>query len=306
MPLSDEDRALRAHGIGSSEIAAIADLDPHKGPTQVWLDKLGLLPRSENVAKWSGHKLEPVIADMYAEHTGAVLIDGGGTQVHPVHSWARATRDRCANPGPAEIVEIKNVGAWALRFWWIEGRFQAPVDKVIQAQWQLAVCGGERVHLAALLGGTDFRIFEVVRDDEMIEALFEIAERFWIDHVLARVPPDDDPEQRRTAMEALYPRSNGLLLPRTTEAEAIHARLLDIEDRENALEVDRAEAEAAALGLLGAHDGVEGLFTWRTQRGRIDWKVAAQAAGVSEKDAERYRGKPYRVLRTKKPKEKNQ
>lgn len=304
MPLSDADRALRAHGIGSSDIAAIADLDPHKGPTHVWLDKLGLLPRSENIMQWSGHKLEPVIAEMYAERTGATLVDGGGTVVHPEHTWARATPDRRSMPGPADIVEIKNVGAFALRHWWTDGQFQAPIDKVIQAQWQLAVCGGERVHLAALLGGTDFRIFEVVRDEEMIESLFVIAERFWVGHVLTRVPPDDDPDQRREAMVALYPKANGLLLPRSVEAEAIHARLLDIESREAATKAERDAVEAEALALIGEHDGVDGLFTWRAQRGRIDWKAAAQAVGVSEKDAERYRGKPHRVLRTKKSKEK--
>lgn len=304
MPLSDEDIRRRALGIGSSDIAALVDLDPHKGPTHVWLDKVGLLPRSENVAQWSGHKLEPVIAEMYVERTGAVLVDGGGTVVHPEHEWARATPDRRSKPGPADIVEIKNVGAFALRMWWVDGTFQAPIDKVIQAQWQLAVCGGDRVHLAALLGGTDFRIFEVVRDDELILTLLEVAERFWVDNVLARVPPDDDPDQRREAMAALYPKANGLLLPRSTEAEAIHARLLAIESREAATKAERDATEAEALELIGEHDGVNGLFTWKTWRGKIDWKAAAMAAGVSEKDAERYRGKPHRVLKVKKPKEK--
>lgn len=289
-------------GIGSSDIAAIADMDPHRGPTDVWLDKVGLSSRSENVAQWSGHKLEPVIAEMYAERTGATLIDGGGTVRHPRHEWAVATPDRKAAPGPAEIVEIKNVGAYALRFWWSGGTFEAPAEKALQAQWQMAVCGGESVHIAALLGGTDFRIFGVERDEETIGILLEMAERFWVNHVLAMVPPDDDPEARRAAMEMLYPRPNGLLLPRSVEAEAAHAKLLDIEAREDLVKAEREAAEAEALALIGEADGIDGLFTWKEWRGKIDWKAAALAAGVSEKSAERYRGKPHRVLKLKKPK----
>lgn len=299
MPLSDEDRSIRATGIGSSDIAAIADMDPHRGPTDVWLDKLGLAPRRETIAQWSGHKLEPVIAEMYAESTGARLVDGGGTVRHPEAEWAVASPDRKSNPGPADIVEIKNVGAFALRFWWRDGKFVAPPEKAIQAQWQLAVCGGERVHLAALLGGTEFRIFSIERDDEMIALLLDIGERFWRDNVLARVPPDDDPEARKEALAALNPRANGLLLPRTTEAEMVHARLARVAEQEAVLAEERATWEAAALAMLGPAAGVEGLFTWKEWRGRIDWKAAALAAGVTEESAEQYRAKPHRVLKLK-------
>lgn len=303
MSLSDQDKALRALGIGSSDVAAIAELDPHRGPTDVWLDKLGLRTRGETIAQWSGHKLEPVIAEMYAERTGATLIDGGGTVRHPTIEWAVATPDRRANPGPADIVEVKNVGAFALRFWWRDGKFQAPTDKAIQAQWQMAVCGVQRVHLAALLGGTNFVIFSIERDDETISLLLDIAGRFWHEHVLTRTPPDEDGEARRAAMEALYRKPNGLLLPASVEAEALHDRIRDIESREKALKGERDEAEAAAMQLIGEADGVEGLFTWRDWRGRIDWKAAALAAGVTEEAAEKYRGKPHRVLQLKKRKQ---
>jgi putative phage-type endonuclease len=296
VPLSDQDRAERLTAIGSSDIAAVADLDPFRGPTDVWLDKMGLSKPRDTVATWSGHKLEPVIAEMYSEKTGAVLVDGGGTARHSRLTWAVATVDRKSNPGPAPVVEIKNVGAWAVRSW----RDGAPVEKVLQAQWQMLVLDVERVHLAALIGGTDFRIYNVERDDELIGWLAEIAERFWVDHVLTRTPPPDDPEERAKALDALYPSPNGLLLPVSTEAEDIHARLLDIDTRKAAITEEETAAENEAKALLGEADGVAGLFTWRAQRGNIDWKAAARAAGVSDKDAERFRKAPHRVLRIKK------
>lgn len=302
MPLSEQDRAERATAIGSSDIAAVADLDPFRGPTDVWLDKLGLSKPRDTIATWSGHKLEPVIAEMYAERTGAVLLDGGGTARHPDLSWAVATVDRRAQVGPAPVVEIKNVGAWALKHW----HAGAPVEKVLQAQWQMLVCGVERVHIAALIGGTDFRVYSVERDDELIASLVEIAERFWVDHVIPRVPPPDDPEARRVALEALHPRTNGLLLPATPAAEAARGQLLDIEAREAALKAERDEAENAVKELIGEADGVDGLFTWRAWRGRIDWEAAARAAGVTDEVAERYRGKPHRVLKVTKPKKRSE
>ena len=289
-------------GIGASEIAAVADLDPFRGPTDVWLDKMGLARRTENVAQWSGHRLEPVIAEMYAEKTGAVLVDGGGTVRHPTVAWAVATVDRRAQPGPAPLVEIKNVGAWALWQW----RGGAPVEKVLQAQWQMFVCDEPLVHVAALIGGTDFRIYPVARDEELIGWLAEIAAKFWTDYVETRTPPPDDPDERKRALEALYPKANGLLLPASTEALVLRDRLLDIGARKVALAAEELAAENDAKELIGEADGVDGLFTWRQWRGKIDWKAAAMAAGVTEKDAERYRGKPHRVLQVKKPRKNNE
>ena len=297
MPLTDEDRAQRATAIGSSDIAALVDLDPVRGPTDVWLDKMGLSARRENVAQWTGHKLEPVIAEMYAEKTGAELVPGGGTERHPDIAWAVATVDFRAIVGPAPVVEIKNVGAWALRQW----HGGAPVEKVLQAQWQMMVCDVERVHIAALIGGTDFRIHPVERDEELIGWLADLAAKFWTDHVVGRTPPPDNGEARRDALDALYPRSGGLLLPRTTEAEQVYACLLDAKERKAQIEAEEAEAENAAKEFLGEAAGVDGLFSWNEARGKIDWKAAAQAAGVSDNDAERYRGKPHRVLQLKRP-----
>lgn len=298
MPLSDKDIAERMTGIGASEIAAVADLDPFRGPTDVWLDKMGLARRTESVAQWSGHKLEPVIAEMYAERTGATLVDGGGTVRHPTVAWAVATVDRRAAPGPAPLVEIKNVGAWALRQW----REGAPVEKVLQAQWQMFVCDEPLVHVAALIGGTDFRIYPVQRDEELIGWLAEIAAKFWRDYVEARTPPPDDPEERKRALDALYPKGNGLLLPASAEAEALHERMVRIAARKAEIAEEEAAAENEVKELIGEADGVDGLFTWREWRGKIDWKAAAMAAGVTEKDAERFRGKPHRVLQLKKRK----
>jgi putative phage-type endonuclease len=297
MPLTDEDRAQRATAIGSSDIAALVDLDPFRGPTDVWLDKMGLSVRRENVAQWTGHKLEPVIAAMYAEKTGAELVPGGGTERHPDIAWAVATVDFRATVGPAPVVEIKNVGAWALRHWYSG----APVEKVLQAQWQMMVCDVERVHIAALIGGTDFRIHPVERDEELIEWLADLAAKFWTDHVIGRTPPPDNGEARGGALDALYQRSSGLLLPRTTEAEQVYACLLDAKERKALVEAEEVAAENAAKEFLGEAAGVDGLFSWNEARGKIDWKAAAQAAGVSDKDAERYRGKPHRVLQLKKP-----
>jgi predicted phage-related endonuclease len=163
----------------------------------------------------------------------------------------------------------------------------------------MLVCDVPSAHVAALIGGTDFRIYPVARDDELIEGLVELAARFWTDHVLGRVPPPGDPDAREAALEALYPKNNGVILPRTPEAEHVYSRLRSIHAREAELKGEKTDAENAAKELLGEADEVDGLFSWKAHRGKIDWKKAALAAGVDEKGAELFRPPPHRVLQLK-------
>src|SRR5690606_29968470 len=58
----------RRRGIGGSDIATIAGVNPWSSPVELYLDKLGELPeRPETDAMRFGKRLEQVVADEFAE-----------------------------------------------------------------------------------------------------------------------------------------------------------------------------------------------------------------------------------------------
>lgn len=292
--LTEEQRALRRTGIGSSDIAALADLDPRRGPVDVWLDKLGLLePSEETTAQWCGDRLEEPIAQMYAERVGGAvsLHKPMVASRHRSIAIALATPDRFACKGPAPLVEIKDVGAHMLHGW----DETPPTDKVLQVQWQLEVCDLDRAHLAALLGGTDFRIYAIERDRTLAADLLAIAEWFWREHVLAKRPPEGDGFTARRVARARWPKGGGGMLQATPEAERIRDQIRRCDRAEAKIAQKRATLEAQAMQMIGDADGIEKCFTWRaSSKGPPRWKEIAEAAGATAELIDQHRGTPGR------------
>lgn len=183
--LTSEQVERRSHGLGSSDMSAVASENPYWDVHRVWLVKRGLLDTSEPTdATWLGHEMEPIVAKRYTIETGVELDDGPGTVAHPDHPWALATTDR-EYADRSRIVECKWVGQRVAWHWTLEAA-GAPPYGIIQGQWQMFVRSIPRLDVAVIFGGTaDFRIYELHRDDAMIAALVKIGERFWFELTLA-------------------------------------------------------------------------------------------------------------------------
>jgi predicted phage-related endonuclease len=70
----------------------------------------------------------------------------------------------------------------------------------------MAITGYKAWHLAVLIGGNKFRHFRIERDDELIKILEQKASDFWLNHVVAKVPPAFDGSEASTELlAALYP-----------------------------------------------------------------------------------------------------
>lgn len=274
--LTPEQLELRRSGIGSSDIAAVCGLDPHRQPIDVYLDKLGLAERQESTALWLGDRLEESIARLYEERTGTALVFPSVTARHQEHPFVLATPDRYWEDGGG-ITEIKNVGGWMAPLWG-DAPHGAPVDKVLQVQWQLEVCDVDQGHIAALIGGTDFRIYEVERDRELAADLLELARIFWEEHVLARKPPPCDGAAQRRLAQRRWPLSMGDVLPASEEAERLRDRILRVKRMEARVADLRARLEAQAMDMVGDAAGITGCFTWTAPKADGPWKAAARAA----------------------------
>lgn len=190
--------AWRRRGLGGSDAAAIAGLDPYHTPVHVWLDKTGLIPLDEEgseAALW-GQLLEPVIADEFQRRRD-LWVRQRQAQVVSVHNdWLRATLDGFVyehppvgvgfGAGPVAIYEGKTTSSIRHSLDWGDD----PPDRVIlQVQHNLAATDHTSAWVTCLIGGQRMRIFQIERDDDLIHSMLELEQRFWEKHVLANVPP---------------------------------------------------------------------------------------------------------------------
>lgn len=200
--------AARRMGLGSSDAPILAGVSRWKSPFQLWAEKVGL-PTQEPDGEWLewGLRLEPVIAEKYAEETRRRLVHPGSFQLqrHPDHAWCIATIDRyIEDPDqPIGVLELKTAALWKADEWAEE----PPLAYQVQLQHQLAVTGATWGSLAVLIGGHRFRWCDVARNDRFIAALLEAEARFWRRVETGDAPPVDGYEGTRELLQALYPTS---------------------------------------------------------------------------------------------------
>lgn len=270
MPLSPEDLALHARGIGASMVGTIIGVNPFAGPIDAWLQLTGRAKRDDTpegeMRKGWGHQMEDMLADWYEEQTGHEVTPSQ-TLVHPKEPWAIATPDRIVIDDPIRLVECKHVGervAWH----WMDG----PPDYVVaQCVWQMLVCRGlgmpiEVVDVVADIGGAPPVIYPVERDEDLEVMTFEACLAFWNFHVLQDVaPPVDGSATYQEWLRRQFPRSNGVMRD-APEAERWAQQYVEAA---NAIKAAAEAKELAANHLryaIGNDDGVRGPWGRVTNR----------------------------------------
>lgn len=305
--LTAAQQETRRHGVGSSDIGAVAGLSPYARPLDVWLVKRGLATVEESEAMRLGTALEPVIAGLYKrEHVGPreILAAPGdvwrgttdGTLAHPSEPWALATPDRvvCASDDPsvlpdpraARLVEIKTV-AWRSAHHWGEAHDEVPPWYRAQIEWQMLVTGVGVCDLAALIGGAELRVYRIERDPELAGMLLDIGRRFWRHVEEGSEPPVDGSESWRRHLEARFPRAAGGLLTATSDVEEIAARLASARAARAAAEAAEEIAANELRAAIGDAEGIEGRgwrATWKAPKaGAPRWKDIATALGAGDR-----------------------
>jgi putative phage-type endonuclease len=206
--IAPEDReawlAERRRGLGASDCAAAMGLSPYCTPLELYYRKLGELPEPEDTpAMRRGRKWEGDVLDQYEETTG-ILVRRQVFMRHPDHPWMTATCDGVGldaiverGPFPFDevasianiLVEAKVVGWRAAREWGEDGTDDVPRHVLCQVHHQLAVTGAQRCDVAALIGGSDFRVYPIRRaEDKFYQHLMHRLWIFWC-RVEGREPP---------------------------------------------------------------------------------------------------------------------
>lgn len=291
--LTAEQQEVRRTGVGSSEIAILAGLDPYRTPLDLYARKLGLDDFRDTAPMRWGRRLEAAIAAEYEESQGVRLVSPG-TMRHEKHPVVVATPDRIVFPSiltaPAQrVLEIKTASARMADEWGDPGTDEVPQRYVAQVAWEMAVTGLPTADLAVLIAGNDFRIYHLTRDEDLEAGLIELAERFWRDHVEPRRPPIETapPASVCDYLKRRYPRDSGAILDADPALnETVQAYLLARQGRdEDAAAVEELEARIkTAIGDASGIRGAWGQITWKATKDRreIDWEAIARAAGATD------------------------
>jgi putative phage-type endonuclease len=261
--------AIRLHGIGSSDAAVAVGLSPYKSPLTLWLEKTQRRPAEDLSDKdgviW-GTVLEPILARVYAERTQRKVRRVNAVLQHAAHPFMLANLDRevVGQPEGPGVLEIKTAGYHSAPQW----EDGIPVAYQCQVLHQLAVTGHAWADVAVLIGGQDFRIYRVERDDDKIVDLIEREADFWQHVLLDFQPAPDGSDDAAQALQWLFPRDNGLTvdLSESIEANRLFAALLAARQSKDDAEAREAQLRQQIQNTLG--DATAALF----DTGRVTWK----------------------------------
>lgn len=200
----DDWLAARRQGIGSSDAAAVAGLDPWSSPITVWLTKKGVAPDVEQTeAMEFGHEMEEVVARVFARRTGYPTRRRNAILQSRQYPFMIADLDRLTQDGSGNWVplELKTVTAWKMADW-EDGKI--PDHYQLQVQHQLIVTGADHGWIAAVIGGNHLVYVRVEAEPEVQSLLVEIERQFWSLIEKDTPPPVDGSPATSRMLKTLY------------------------------------------------------------------------------------------------------
>lgn len=296
MSLTAEQQAIRARAIGGSEIATVAGLNPYARPIDVYLRKVGQEPERKDTSHLlRGVHLGPALVTWYEAITGKVVTHHGAneaTLVSATHPLVVATPDgivhTASRSSKAERVLEAKAPHWRNADRWGEpGTDEIPDEYVPQVIWEMAAASVERADVAALIDG-DLKIYTVAWDGELFEVLYDKAQQFWRDHVLARVPPPaDGSDSHGEYLARRFPASVGELRQATESEESMVLEYRKVREAREMAEAKEAELKQLLQEAIGEGEGLTlscGKVTWKSCKGRVttDYKAIVEELGVPE------------------------
>lgn len=271
MSLSRDQLLERRGLITSTDAKAIVGVDPFRSRVEVWLSKqeTGEPEDAKTYAQQRGHALEQLGLDELAARAGLTVMANKATLRAKDRPWLAATPDGLVlewDGAPASAIvaaaEAKSVGLHMVRDWSDEEREPiVPLYVQVQCVVQMHVLDVPRAFVSAMLDTEgEPRIYTLERDLELEGVVVEECERFWIDHVVAGVPPEPSTAwEAQQVVKRLFPRPTIRDMVQATDDVTAMAVAYALARDEEKLAKERKEALQAELcGLIGEHEGIVG------------------------------------------------
>jgi predicted phage-related endonuclease len=223
--------------------------------------KKGLVEPLQQTPRMRIGKLqEPVVRKLFEEDSKKTVIWDDVLQEHPKEPIVIGTPDGFISEEDAGF-EAKTAGLDRAFEWGDEGTDMVPRHYVFQCQWYMLLKGWKRWYLAALIGGNDFRKFELTADEELQALMLDEARKFVHDHLDKDVaPPVDGSDAASEALVRLYPSpTEGIREATEAEAEAIvgltqlNKELKFLDERKETLRNQLKQSIGFAKGLTSPY-----------------------------------------------------
>lgn len=179
----------RKGGIGGSDAGAICGLNPYRTAIQVYTDKrTDEIEEFDNEAMREGRDLEEYVARRFMEETGKKVRRANAMFYDEEKPFMLADVDRMI-VGENAGLECKTASPFSADKWEDD---KIPLSYQIQCYHYMSVMNADRWYVAVLIYGTEFKVYCLERDEEMIQNLVHIEADFWNNHVQAGVIPAPD------------------------------------------------------------------------------------------------------------------
>jgi predicted phage-related endonuclease len=319
------DEQLRALSVGGSEVAALVGLDPNRDAFAIYAEKLGLVEREPPTPRMRmGKRLERIIAEVYAEETGQVVVWCDQTIRHAERTWQAYTVDAFVlgsdNPHAGEIIQsvmrypirsvepskqtweikpfnaiglmdAKNVSWDQYPLWGEAGTDQVPDRIACQIIWYLDATGLPWGDVAALFGGNDLRIYRINYDSNIADVLRGAAEEFVKNHLEPQIPPPiGHSDTAARYIKQRWPRNVAQLREATPDEVALLFRYKNERAVYNEAKSRKDSLENEIKLIIGEAEGLRdpvlGKITWKRTRDTVGTNWREVAAQLHEELAE--------------------
>lgn len=285
----------RKTGIGGSDVAAVLGLSKWKTPYQLWLDKT-----SDNVVEEEseilhfGQVLEQVVADEYARRNHVKVQRRNRSYRHPEHPELIGNIDRYIVGGG--ILECKTADKFTAHLWGENNSDEIPDYYLVQVQHYMHVTGYHEAALAVLIGGNEFRQYEVSYDKELAEFAAAKCVEFWQTFVVPRVAP---PAFSGDDLAEYYRGRSGATVTAPPYIARFVSELKEVKQRIKSEEA-RAEDLAGAIKVFMGESSADTLLdaagtklaTWKQAKDSVrrstDWEALAAECGIDSELIRQY------------------
>lgn len=192
MSITERQRIQRQKFIGSSDMPAVMGVDPYRSAADIFWAKSGRMSLTEEEISdpaQAGNYLESSILQWGSDQLG-VKIRRNQRRVKGVFA---ANLDAIV-VGRPEALEAKTSGLYNPFFeaddWGDMGTSDVPARVLIQAHHQMYAADLERVWVPALISGKGLMLYRLERQEDLIEEMVEVGEKFW-ECVQNGTPPEN-------------------------------------------------------------------------------------------------------------------
>lgn len=252
MAITEKQRLARIKNIGGSDAPAILGVDPFRNAYEVWLEKTEKL----NDAKKTGTainlgRIMEVSAILMAQERLGKIIRDRRLMHREYKEWpilavnTDGILKEKGEPVEAKVTNITN-RAPDKDQWGEEGTDEVPERVIVQGTAQMIACEAEVCHVAAIIGGRGFCLFNIRMDNELAKIILDKLHHFWEYNVLKDIPPEN----------LVAPLDTIKRIKRIPQSSVpIEKSVVDkwVEAKENALQCEKIKkaAEAELLQSLG-------------------------------------------------------